>query len=186
LSPERVESNPKDAEDPAADREGFGKACINGDAGACLAAAFRYGWMEGFRHDLKTAEMLLVHGCELRDADACNELGMRLRLGELPEASKARSAALFERACTLGLGHACVSVAVDVWEGVLDSPNPKKGAAMLKAQCDAGGGGGGSACERLARYAESAAFGQSQIADARALYVRACRLGIVQACDKVK
>lgn len=181
---QHAESKPKDAEDPNDDREAFGKACIeNADGGACLAAAYRWGWQEGFRHDLKVAEMLLEHGCAVGDADACGMLADKLRLGELPAATKARSASLYERACSLGSKLACVSVAVDVWDGVLDAPNPTKGAAMLKTHCD---GDVGSACARLARYAESGALGPSHVPDAPALYVRACRLGIVQACDKVK
>lgn len=186
-APERAESKPTDAEDPNDDREGFGKACMsNGDGGACLAAAYRLGWRGGFRHDLKVAEMLLVHGCTLGDADACSMLADKLRLGELPAATKARSAALYERACTLGSKLACVSVAVDVWDGVLEPADRSKGAAMLRAQCDAGGDANGTACARLARFAESGALGQSHVADARALDVRACRLGIVQSCDRVK
>ena len=186
LSTERSEPRAKDSEDPNLDREGFNRACLNGDGGACVAAAWRWGWGEGFRHDLKVAEMILEHGCSLRDADACGMLADKLRLGELPAATKARSATLYERACTLGSKLACVSVAVDVWDGVLEAPDRKKGAAMLRAQCDAGGESSGTACERLARYAESGAFGQAQVADARALDLRACRLGIVQSCDKLK
>lgn len=88
----------------------FTKACDNGAGPACFSLSALYDGHEKsvVREDPALANVALAKGCDLGEADACQNLGYHYRVGYGVPRNQLRSASLYSAACDNATSVDCV------------------------------------------------------------------------------
>ena len=156
------------------------RACDAGDGDACadLGAGFDAGDFDD--PGATRATTAFRRGCELGSALACEHLGVRLLAGPGVEQDVARGLATLQRACDGGATHACHLLASRRCEERTSACSEAR--AVLERGCAEGSGG---ACFWLSTIVTRQASGPADRTRADELARRACRLGVLLACEAV-
>ncbi|WP_379549972.1 trypsin-like serine protease [Qipengyuania sp. DGS5-3] len=155
------------------------KACLRGDAEACVAAGYAYLRGEGVGQIGDIADILFGEACDAGLVAGCNALG-KFHAGEGGDPKNyPKAATAFERACDLGDLTGCRDFADLLRRDVLGAPDPARADLVIEAACEAGSN---DACFDIA----NAILRQEQWTEERVRAERIldaqCREGLVNAC----
>ena len=132
--------------DPVRAAEALRRGCEAGSGSACRRLSGLLG--AGAGADPAVAQRWRERGCDLGDADACAEAADASGRGVLARDPK-KSRALDEKACALGRGASCFSLArAEPPTGADKKPEPSNVAGWLRKGCD---GSDGNSCWELAQ-----------------------------------
>lgn len=161
--------------DRSAARSVFEAACGAGDPVACVVLGWldvqvEWGQVSARAGDPAAAALHFQAACDAGLARGCAELANLLLRGVGVEKDPQRAQALLIAACQSGVGNACMGLG-DRWE---DTNALERAAESWDRGCLLGDG---LSCRNLAKLREDDAPDEAQ-----ALRVRACELGVSEAC----
>jgi hypothetical protein len=162
-----------DGKDPKQALAAFDDACAKKSKEGCTLAAQS-------AKDPKSALERWRKGCDLDDAQACVAAvaAMDAFAKSGGAVDEAMQVALFDKACTLGIGATCTALGM-----LAKEKDPKKAVAHFERGCAAKEP---TACAQIAELYKTGKIGKKKEADKKAAeYLKkACDLGLAEACAK--
>lgn len=156
----------------------FRQGCKDGDAHSCSVLGVMYETGHGVVRDERRAARLFGRSCQRGNARACVSMGRMMENGKSVRRDLAGAEMMYDAACRANERQGCFEL------GRLhaDRGEMRRAAKLLGRACD---DGYALACDALGVMTQEGRGVRESPARAKSLFLRACRGGHTEACERL-